>query len=143
MPVVPGNALQERLRQQVQLGKRPQQLGRTIVEVRILMAYDADAFDRDGIPPEIAHLVAREPGTMFAKVKAIKSGREFYVPFYASEAEILKTHGNAVLLRGLRGTIVYSGVRPEQGRLVLMGEPTRPLRNNSGTSVADVVSFLG
>ena len=142
MSVVPANAMQDRLRHQKQLQKRPQALGRTVIEVVVLLAYDSDYFDDNGIPPEIAHLVAREPGTMFAKVKSIKSKKEFYVPFMASEAEILKTHGNAVLLKGSRGTITYNGLRPENGRLILMGEPTRPLRNSSGTMSFDVLSFL-
>lgn len=143
MSVIPGNALQERIRQNKLLSKRPQALGRTVLEVKILVAYDADTLDRDGVPPEIAHLIKREPGTMVAHVQAIRSKRKFYVPFMASEAEILKTHGNAVLLEGARGTITYNGLRPEEGRLALLGEPTRPLRSSSGTDVFDVVSFVG
>jgi len=142
MSVIPGNALQERIRQNRLLSKRPQALGRTVIEVVVLQVYDADALDKDGVPAEIAHLVKREPGTMVAKVQALRSKRKFYVPFMASEAEILKTHGNAVLLEGVRGTIMYNGLRPEEGRLVLLGEPTKPLRNSSGTGVFDVVSFI-
>lgn len=142
MPVIPGNALQERMRQFRQLAKRPQALGRSVIEVRILQAYDADTLDRDGVPQEIAHLIKREPGTMVAHVRALRSKRKFYVPFLASEAEILKTHGNAVLLEGSRGTISYNGLRPEEGRVALLGEPTKPLRNSGGTDVFDVVSFI-
>lgn len=143
MASIPGNALQERIRQFRQLAKRPMTLGRNVLGVRILQAFDADSLDRDGVPAEIAHLIIREPGTMVARVRAIRSRREFYVPFRASEAEILKTHGNAVLLEGARGTITYNGLRPEEGRLELLGEPTRALRNSGGTGVFDVVSFVG
>lgn len=135
MPVIPGSAFQERNRQQTQMGKRPQVLSRDVLEVRILAAYDSDTFARDGIPEAIKHLVAQEPGTMFAFVQTIKSKRKFFIPFMASEAEILKTHGNAVLLKGARGAVVH-------GRLSLFGEPTRPLRDSGGTFAADVVSFL-
>tara|TARA_R100000278_G_scaffold108568_1_gene85443 strand:+ start:69 stop:500 length:432 start_codon:yes stop_codon:yes gene_type:complete len=143
MASIAGNALQERMRQFRQLSKRPMALGKNTLEVEILQAFDADSFNKDGVPPSIAHLVLGEPGTMVAYVQAIKSKRKFYVRFRASEAEILKTHGNAVLLEGVRGTIAYNGLRPEEGRLELLGEPTRVLRNSGGTGVFDVVSFVG
>lgn len=143
MPVVPGNALQQRMQRQQQWAKRPQLLGRNNLAVRILEAYDSDKLDQDGIPDDLAPLLAREPGTLFAKVQALKSTRILYIGFQASEAEIFKAHGNSVLLKGLRGTIIYNGLRPEEGRLVLQGESTRPLRSISAAAPADVVSFVG
>ena len=142
MPVIPGSALQQRIAQRERQLKRPQSSGRNSLAVRIIQAFDSDVLDADGIPDELAPMIAREPGTLWARVEAIRSKRKFYVAFQASEAEILKTHGNSVLLAGQRGTIIYNGMRPEEGRLALQGEPTRPLRNSSASTVFDVVSFL-
>ena len=142
MSVVPGNALQQRMQRAAHMGKRPMSLGRNKLDVRIIEVYDADKLDEDGIPDNLAPMILREPGTLFARVQALRSKRKFYVGFQASEAEILNTHGNSVLLNGLRGTIIYNGLRPEEGRLVLMGEPTRPLLSSRASTVFDVVSFL-
>ena len=141
MPI-PNSARQDRIARIERAQKRPGNWSRTTIQVVILQAYDADVLDEKGVPAEAAHIVKREPGTMFAYVRAIKSKRKFYVPFMASEADIISNHGNAVLLRGSRGTITFSGLRPEEGRLVLLGEPTRPLRNRSATDSFDVVSNL-
>lgn len=143
MPVVPGNAIQQRLARQAAMAKRPSQLGRSVIAVEILRAFDADQFDQDGVPEEIAHLVLNEPGTMFAKVRAVRGGEIYWVPFEAAEADILCNHGNAVHLKGRRGTIIYNGLRPEEGRLVLTGDSNKPLRGSGSTNVFDVVSFIG
>jgi hypothetical protein len=142
MPIIPGNALQHRLAKQAAFTKRPSNFSRGAVKVVILSAYDSDTFDRDGIPDEIAHLVAREPGTIFAKVRSVDVGKEFFVPLLASEAEILSTHGNAVLLKGMQGTVIYSGQDMKKGKLVLQGEPNKPLKNSVATNVFNVVSYL-
>tara|TARA_Y100001938_G_scaffold134641_1_gene195346 strand:- start:100 stop:531 length:432 start_codon:yes stop_codon:yes gene_type:complete len=142
MPVIAGNAFQRRIQQLRHQTKRPMSLGRNNLDVVILEAYDSDKLRQDGIPENLAPLILREPGTLFARVRAVRSKREFYVGFMASEAEILSTHGNGVLLKGLRGTIIYNGLRPEKGRMVLQGESARALRPNADTKVFDVVSFI-
>lgn len=143
---IPMNSMQSMLQQMQHAGKNPSFVGSSSVDVVILQAYDSDTLDRDGIPEEIAHLISVEPGTMVAKVQILRAGqrigRKLYVPFLESEAHIQKTFGNAVLLKGMRATIKYTGQRPEEGRLVLQGEPTKRLRGSAGTTVFDVLGFL-
>jgi hypothetical protein len=143
---IPGNTMQDRMLRMQHAGKNPALLGSSSLDVVILRAYDADTFDTDGVPDELAHLVSSEPGTMFAKVRVLRpngrNGRKLWVPFLESEAHIQKTFGNAVLLKGMQATIVYTGLRPEQGRLVMHGEPKKPLRGSGGTFVFDVLGNL-
>ena len=143
---IPMNAMQAGMVAMQHAGKNPALIGGSSLDVVILQAYDSDTMDLDGVPEEIAHLVSSEPGTMFAKVRVLRAGlrigRQMYVPFLESEAHIQKTFGNAVLLNGMRATIKYTGQRPEKGRLVLHGEPTKRLRGSAGTNVFDVLGFL-
>jgi len=142
MPVVDGNSRQARLNNIQRQAKLPGLLGRNARAVTILKVYDADVLSQDGIPDELVGKILREPGTLWAKVRLNKGGRVLYCGFKASEAEILSTHGNSVLLKGLQGTIVYNGVRPEEGRIVLRGEASRALQGTGGSNVLDISGIL-
>jgi hypothetical protein len=138
MPVVPGNALQQRIQKINYTLKQPALLSSNTVAVTIREVYDADRLNEDGVPEPLAPYLIREPGTLYARVKVNKTGKEFIVGFMASEAEIFSAHGNSVLLKGLQGTIIYTGFRPEEGRLVLRGESIRPLTGSDSTIVFDI-----
>jgi hypothetical protein len=136
---IPQNALQEARRRATQHKKRPDIAGRNQAAVLILKVYDADVLKSDGVPGDLVPYIRREPGTLFAKVRIIRSGKELVVGFRESEAQLLSTFGNSVLLEGLRGMILYNGLRPEDGRLVVSGQPTRKLRGfSSETSTLDI-----
>jgi hypothetical protein len=142
MPVVGGNARQDRLNQMQRHAKRPALLGQNKKAITIVEVYDSDVLSQDGVPDELVGKILQEPGTLWAKVRFNKGGREAYCAFQASEAEILSTHGNSVLLEGLQGTITYNGIRPEAGRIVLRGEASRSLRGTGETNVLDISGIL-
>jgi hypothetical protein len=142
MPAVPMNKMQSRIARQENINKRPSSISKSSITVTIIEAWDSDRMAMEGIPREIAHLVSVAPGRMYARVKTA-SGKEYWLPFEAAESEIIFNHGNAVLLEGKRGTIVFNGVRPETGKLVLLGDPNSVMKSlSAGTFCADVVSFL-
>lgn len=142
MPVIGGNARQDRLNQIQRHGKRPGLLGQNTKSITILEVYDSDVLSQDGVPDELVGSILREPGTLWAKIRLNSGGRELYCGFLASEAEILSTHGNSVLLKGLQGTITYNGIRPEAGRIVLRGEAGKSLRGTGETNVLDISGIL-
>lgn len=128
---IPNNALQEARRRAEQQLKRPSVGSKNEAEVKILTVYDAERLSRDGVPAGLARLLVREPGTLFARVRLMRSGKELFVGFLDSEAQIFSTFGNSVLLEGLRGRIRYNGLRPQNGRLIVTGNPNKALRDFS------------
>lgn len=142
MATIPGNSLQQRLTKQKQFLKRPSTLGKTFLPVTIIEVYDADYLALNEISDEVRLRLAKEEGTLFARVKANASGRELVVPFYASEAQVLSTYGNGMVLKDSQATLVYAGLVPEEGRLEILGEPKQKLSTSAKLAVFDVVSFL-
>lgn len=139
MPVIPGNAMQEARRRLQQSNRRPSLTGETRVSVTVVDVYDTDKIELDGIPDGLTPLISLNPGTLFALVKINSSGRELFVGFKESEAQVFSTYGNSVLLQGLQGTISYRGYRPEAGKLTLVGSPKKALRGLAGsTTVFDI-----
>lgn len=142
MSVVDNNKQQGRINKLRRATKQPGLLGSNTKSVTILKVYDADVLDQDGIPEELVSRILREPGTLWGKVKVNSGGRILYCGFMASEAEIFSTHGNSVLLEGLQGTIVYNGIRPEGGRIILRGESSRSLQGTSASNVLDISGII-
>lgn len=121
--VVPGNALQERFRKSQQYKKRPDIASRNEVDVIVIKVYDAETLASEEIPDDLVRHLIYEPGVMYAKVRTVRTQRELIVGFKSAEAP----QSNSVLLQGLRGTIVYNGLRPEDGRLTITGRPQKAL----------------
>jgi len=143
---VPTNKLQERLRKLTQRAKRPNLSTRNEAEVEIIQVYDTDYLRTElggEVPSELAPKFDLEPGTLWAKVRLVRSGKEIIVGFRESEASVLSLYGNSVLMAGLRGTISYSGLRPDNGRLSLTGSPQRGLRSlGDETQVYDIGAII-
>jgi|14_taG_2_1085336.scaffolds.fasta_scaffold04561_2 hypothetical protein len=136
---IPQNSLQEARRKAEQYKKRPDITGRNQAAVVILKVYDPDVLGGEGVPSGLVPYVSKRPGTLFAKVRILRSGKELFVGFRDSEATLLSSFGNSVLLEGLRGTILYNGLRPEDGQLIVTGHPTSRLRGlASETSTFDI-----
>lgn len=139
---IPGNALQTARRRAEQQVKRPDIAARNEADVQILTVYDSERLEQDGIPDGLARFLVKEPGTLFARVRLLRSGKEIYVGFLDSEAQIFSTFGNSVLIEGLQGRIRYNGLRPESGRLIVTGNPKKALRDFSRTFVFNISGIL-
>ena len=147
MASVPGNALQRRIQKVIHQSKRSTLLGRKNIRAEIIEAYDSEKIKEmkavaGELPIKLARLSDREPGTLFARVKILKNGKELYLPFMASEAEILSSHGNSVLLKGMQCTIVHNGLHKEDGKLSISGEFNMPLKDEKNTNIFDVVGLI-
>lgn len=143
MPVVSNNSFQERLRRSWQETRRPDPF--TVLEARCIIQqiYDPEVLELDGVPEEIAHMIIRNPGFLFAKVKLAVGEEVLYLPFAASADEIFSNYGtNSVQLQGLPAKILYRSSNLEAGQIVITGNPytrlANPVRTTEVWSIADI-----
>lgn len=135
---IPNNALQEARRKADLQAKRPNISGVNEARVLILKVYDREYLEVHGIPENLSRFLVVEPGTLWARVQLLRSGKELYVGFEAGESLIFSSYGNSVNIEGLEGIIRYKGLRPETGKLTITGKPKKALKDFKATNVFDI-----
>lgn len=136
MPIGTSNKV-ERQNQQDRAAKTPGFMTLNHKPCVIIKAYDPDVINTETLPEYIMKMIIANPGTLYALVR-LDNGREYFLPFRASEASILISEGNSVLLKGRKGVIIYFGQRITKGTIELTGEPKRVFKTSVGAEVCNI-----
>jgi hypothetical protein len=133
MATVPGNALQDHMRNQQKVIKRPSFGMRGTRRGILIKVYDRDTLDGAEVPGELARAIARRPGRLYGQVK-LPGGEMLYLPFLLSPEIIYSVYGDSKLIEGRAVNVVFYDRNIHLGEIDLIPQENMSLRDTKNTT---------
>lgn len=142
MATVPGNALQEQMRGQQKIIKRPSFGVEGVRRGVLLKVYDRDTLEEIGVPGQLARPISLRPGRLYGQVK-LESGEILYLPFKWTPEIIYSVYGDSKLIEGRAVNVVfYDDIH--HGKIDILGEETKSLKDTkNSTNIFDIGGIFG
>ncbi len=142
MATVPGNALQDHMRNQQKIIKRPSFGVRGSRRGILVKVYDRDTIEGSEVPGELSKAISMRPGRLYGQVKLI-SGDTYYLAFALSPEVIYSTYGDSKLIEGRAINVVFYDRNIHLGEIDLIPQDTVALRDTfTTTNVFDIGDIL-